>query len=159
MKWLLLGSLPVVAFSFLLPSVSFHPRTIGGMSSPDGGTMNENDDTNNSNDDAETPKLVLDGIGEQMAQLTSKYPTSESAYLAAARERAQRKQASVEQSAATDEDWQRIAQEKKAQMGDLDDWENSQKEAGNMDSQILMHLSGMEGDDSADDDEPKLLLF
>lgn len=92
----------------------------------------------------------------QMARLRSKYPTTEAAYLAAARERARAKVPSREQ-AATDTDWQRMAQEKKQIMGDqVDDWEMAKEEADIADNQALLPLIIEE---SSDDDEPKLLLF
>jgi hypothetical protein len=91
---------------------------------------------------------------QQMALLRSKYPTSESAYLAAARARNDAKMASREESA-TDRDWQDMQQQKQQAVGDIDDWAESAKEAGNMDSQIL--LPSLPEEDG--DDEPKLLLF
>ena len=39
------------------------------------------------------------------------------------------------------------------------DWENSMKEAGNMDSQILMFTDPPADDEGEDAEEPKLLLF
>lgn len=123
---------------------------------------NEDDDNENENE----KKLVLGDseIQAEMNTLRSKYPTSESAYLAAARARNVAKTASVETSAATDEDWQAMASEKRKAMGGdvVDDWENSKMEAGNMDSQILIPVSdssGEDGDANTDDEEPKLLLF
>eukprot|EP00536_Pseudo-nitzschia_multiseries_P000536 jgi/Psemu1/300133/fgenesh1_kg.6_\ len=62
---------------------------------------------------------------------------------------------------AGDEDWTNLAEEKKEQFGEIDDWENSMKEAGNADSQILMFTDPpADGEDGeGEDDEPKLLLF
>jgi hypothetical protein len=125
----------------------------------------DDDDNSSSNDESSNPpptapKLVLSAeeIQKQLSQLKSKYPTSEADFLAAARARAAAKPASVQRSA-TDEDWQQIAREKKAQMGELDDWENSAKEAGNADSQILIPLEMQNDGDGEDPDEPKLMLF
>lgn len=103
--------------------------------------------------------LILSDLDQQMGQMRSKYPTSENEFLAAARQRALEKRASVE-GGASDGDWQNLAEEKKEKFGEIDDWENSQKEAGNSDSQILMFTEpeGGEGEDGEDAD-PKLLLF
>lgn len=122
-------------------------------------------ETGDNTDDAKPPEtqplllLTADEIDRQMARLRSKYPTSEADYLAAARARNAAKQASSERTA-TDEDWQQIAAEKKEQVGTvLDDWESSQAEAGNADSQILIPMmDGAKGEDG-EEEEPKLLLF
>ena len=114
---------------------------------------------NSSSDpEREQPELVLgDDMNTQMARMRSKYPTAEADYLAAARARAAAQTPSVE-TRATDKDWQKIAQEKRQQLGELDDWESSKAEAGNIDSQILLpDLPPDEGEGA--DDEPKLLLF
>jgi hypothetical protein len=118
--------------------------------------------SSSSNDDNDKsspppPSLIVPGteaMEQQMAALRSKYPTSESAYLAAARARNDAKMASREESA-TDRDWQEMQQQKQQAVGDIDDWAESAKEAGNMDSQIL--LPSLPEEDG--DDEPKLLLF
>ena len=109
-------------------------------------------------EEEEEPKLVLDDVEGQMAKLKSKYPTSEVDYLAAARARNAQKQQSSDR-AASDKDWQDIAEQKKQQMGEIDDWESSKKEAGNVDSQILIPFEQSGEDDDEDSDEPKLLLF
>ena len=116
-------------------------------------------DSSSSDPKGDEPDLVLgDDVNKQMAQLRSKYPTAEADYLAAARARAAARTPSSE-TRATDKDWQRIAQEKRQQVGDIDDWENSKAEAGNIDSQILLpDLPSEEGEEGAGD-EPKLLLF
>ncbi|GKY94837.1 hypothetical protein MPSEU_000448900 [Mayamaea pseudoterrestris] len=104
--------------------------------------------------DAAAPnELILDTatVAQQMAGLRSKYPTSEADYLAAARARAAAKAASKNDEA-TDEDWVTVKQ--KVQPKEDDDWEISAKEAGNIDSQILIPLMNEDGDD-----EPKLMLF
>lgn len=109
----------------------------------------------------ESQGLVLEGLGQEMAKMSTKYSFTESDFLAAARKRAEQK---VESSnaGASDEEWKSIAQEKQAQFGDIDDWENSKKEAGNADSQILMFTDGPADEDSEGgegDGEQKLLLF
>ena len=62
---------------------------------------------------------------------------------------------------ATDEEWQKVASEKKEQLGEIDDWENAVKEAGNTDSQILMFTdpSAESNDEDGEGGGPKLLLF
>jgi hypothetical protein len=102
---------------------------------------------------------VLGGadIEQQMAQLRSKYPTSEADYLAAARARNAAKKAST--SHGNEEDWKQLAAEKK-RAGELQDdaWEASRQEAGNADSQILIPMMDRDSD-SEDPEEPKLLLW
>jgi hypothetical protein len=127
----------------------------------------------NDNDESSQPQpsLILDdsALQAQMQKLRSKYPVSESAYLAAAKERSKQQAASKERQA-TDADWQRIQREKAQLFGGMlqDDWEASRREAGNADSQILLpnptpssssssSSSGGTGDE--DNEEPKLLLF
>lgn len=107
------------------------------------------------NEGGEKRRLLLsqEEIAEKMNQLRSKYPTSEADYLAAARARSEAKLPSVERQA-TEEDWQRVAREKKQLYGEQDDWEESAKEAGNIDSQILLPMM----DDDGEGGEPKLLL-
>ena len=113
-------------------------------------------------DEEEPQGLVLDGLDQQMRQMSSKYGFTESDFLAAARKRAEERVESVN-SMSTDEDWQKIAEAKKKEQGDIDDWENSLKEAGNTDSQILMFTDpppgGEDGEDGDSGEEPKLLLF
>lgn len=114
------------------------------------------------NDDQEPNKdeLVLgEAVDQQMAQLRSKYPTSEADYLAAARARAAAKTQSVESSAASDVEWQRLADEKRKAVGEIDDWENAKAEAGNVDSQILLPDLPAEEGEGEDGEDPKLLLF
>jgi hypothetical protein len=117
-----------------------------------------NEESSNSVDSV-PPELVLDtdAVAQQMASLRCKYPTAEADYLAAARARAALKQESRNNDA-TDDDWKRA---KNTAMGAVKgsdaDWEISAKEAGNVDSQILIPL-GPTGDDD-DDGEPKLMLF
>mmetsp|Transcript_12881 Transcript_12881/g.16884 ORF Transcript_12881/g.16884 Transcript_12881/m.16884 type:complete len:183 (+) Transcript_12881:179-727(+) len=121
-----------------------------GVTADDGESdKNENDET--------IPSLILDNetIQQQMQQVKSKYPTNESDYLAAARARAAAKTPSVTRKA-TDDEWQRIAKEKQLTKEALDlqdDWEDSLKEAGNADSQILIPMN-----EPGEDEEPTLLL-
>jgi hypothetical protein len=112
------------------------------------------------NDGSTEESLLLSGeaIQQQMAQLRAKYPTSESAFLAAARARNAAKPESVN-SQANDDDWKSVAAEQRAKYGDggiVDDWENSAAEAGSMESQILIPQIPNDDDDN---EEPKLLLF
>jgi hypothetical protein len=109
--------------------------------------------------------LVLTGLDDQLRKVKGQFETYEMDYLAAAKRRAELKVQSIE-SGAKDEDWQELAQEKKGLFGEIDDWENAKKEAGNVDSQILMFTTPPPPatDDDADggggnSDEPKLLLF
>jgi hypothetical protein len=112
------------------------------------------------NDNEESEGLVLDGLDKEMNQFASSYAFTETDFLAAARKRAEEKRASVN-SGANDEDWKKIAGEKKEQVGEIDDWENSRKEAGNADSQILMFTEPpADGEDEeGEGGDPKLLLF
>uniref|UniRef100_A0A7S3L8C5 PS II complex 12 kDa extrinsic protein n=1 Tax=Amphora coffeiformis TaxID=265554 RepID=A0A7S3L8C5_9STRA len=108
----------------------------------------------------EEPTLILGGeeMQQQMQQLKSKYPTSEADYLAAARERAKNKPQS-RNIAATVEDFQKVADEKRKTFGEFDDWEESAKEAGNLDSQILLPQLPDENEyDDGEGPEPTLLL-
>jgi hypothetical protein len=120
----------------------------------------EADDSNEAASDAPPPSLVLgDGLGDEMAKLRSKYPTSEADYLAAARARNAAKTASA--SHGNEDDWKKLAAEKK-RSGELADdaWEASRQEAGNADSQILIPMMDTDNDsDSEEPEEPKLLLW
>jgi hypothetical protein len=119
---------------------------------------NPKSDTNNDKN-SENDGLVLDGLDQQMNQMASKYSFAESDFLRAAKERAA-KRVDSHNSSAKDEDWKELAEQKKVEIGEIDDWENSQKEAGNEDSQILMFTDDSTGGEGGDDDgEPKLLLF
>jgi hypothetical protein len=113
------------------------------------------DNTNN-----ERLLISQEEVAQQMNKLRSKYPTAEADYLAAARARGAQK-ATSQAHKATDDDWQAMADEKKTIFGDVDDWEDSKKEAGNIDSQILIPMDFDSSGDGQDgeDDEPKLLLF
>jgi hypothetical protein len=102
--------------------------------------------------------LILNGLDQEMRQMSSKYSFSEIDFLAAAKKRAQERPESRNASAG-EADWKELAEEKKSQFGVIDDWENSMKEAGNVDSQILMFTEPTSEDGNDGDDEPKLLLF
>lgn len=105
--------------------------------------------------------LVLDGLDAEMGKMASKFSFTETDFLAAAKKRAAERVESKNASAA-DNEWQALAEEKKTEYGEIDDWDNSMKEAGNKDSQILMFTdppAAADGEDKGEDDEPKLLLF
>lgn len=123
-----------------VPFPVHHPRTLLKLSDDENGEMK---------------RLLLsqEEIAQKMNQLRSKYPTSEADYLAAARARNEAKLASTARSA-TEDDWKRVASEKKQLYGEQDDWEESAKEAGNIDSQILLPMMDEEGEGG----EPTLLL-
>ena len=129
--------------------------------------------TNTGDDDTEEdePSLVIgsDTIAKEMQTVkqAGDYDFGQIDFLALAKQRAQDKPAS-QNNVGTDADWTTLAAQKKEQFGEIDDWENSQKEDGNADSQILMFSdpppssSSGDGDgdgDNNEDDEPKLLLF
>mmetsp|Transcript_21824 Transcript_21824/g.35126 ORF Transcript_21824/g.35126 Transcript_21824/m.35126 type:complete len:165 (-) Transcript_21824:621-1115(-) len=117
---------------------------------------NDDDTSNSESADAKEPGLVLDGLDKEMSQMASKFSFTESDFLAAAKKRAQERVES-KNSSAKDSDWKNLAEQKKEEVGEIDDWENSMKEAGNEDSQILMFSES--GGDDDDGEEPKLLLF
>lgn len=125
-------------------------------------TTDEQDSSNDN--DNETIKLVLNEneIQQQMRQIKTKYPTSESDYLAASKKRAAMKVDSVINTA-SDDDWKRISNEKKQYSANPDDdWESSLKDSNNSDNQILLFTENKDDDDDGDTDsssEPKLLLF
>jgi hypothetical protein len=119
--------------------------------------------------DEEEPRLVLGDMETEMQGVRAnsgvEYDFGAIDFLALAKARAQA-QVQSNNNVADDNAWQTLAEEKKEQIGEIDDWENSQKEAGNTDSQILMFneppAEGEEGegdDGDGEDDEPKLLLF
>jgi hypothetical protein len=109
----------------------------------------------NENDKEEEPKLVLDGMENEMNRLKSKFPTSEVDFLAAARKRAQEARESINDSA-SEEDWLDIASQKQSALQTKDDWEASLNEAGNEESQILIPI---EWSSDGEDEEPNLLLL
>ena len=114
----------------------------------------------------EEPRLVLGDMGAEMQNIKSNsgldLDFGQIDFLAAAKARAAA-QVESNNNVAGDEEWTSLAEEKKEQFGEIDDWENSQKEAGNADSHILMFTeppsSDEEGGEGGEDDEPKLLLF
>jgi len=116
--------------------------------------------------DDEEPRLVLGNVEAEMqsvrANSDTEYDFGAIDFLAAAKARAAAKVES-NNNVAGDEAWQKLAEEKKEQLGEIDDWENSKKEAGNEDSQILMFTGPPEGEEGeggdGEDDEPKLLLL
>ena len=110
-------------------------------------------------DNEENPTLLIGkALSDEMASFKSKYPTSESDYLAAARKRAEERRESVN-SQSTDGDWKTMAQKKQAEGVVVDDWEQSLVEAGNEDSQILIPIAFTEEGEDGEEPEPKLLLF
>lgn len=119
-------------------------------------------DDNGGGDEQQHPEgLVLDDIESQMAQLRSKYPTSESDYLSAARARNAARVQSQEQQA-TEDDWKQAQYDAQQRGALVDDWDNSLSEAGNADSQIIIPMDGTvaagEGGEDGEED-PQLLLF
>ena len=111
----------------------------------------------------EEPKLVLGDIQSEMQSVRKSsgddFDFGGIDFLANAKARAKAKIES-NNNVAGDEQWEQLAAEKKDQFGEIDDWENSQKEAGNMDSKILMFSDPpAEGDEDGEEEEPKLLLF
>jgi hypothetical protein len=117
-------------------------------------------DATGSNESEEEPPpslLVLgDALNQELAKFSSKYPTSESDYLAAARKRSEQKPDSIN-NLSDDSDWLAMSKAKQSEGIVLDDWEQSLVEAGNADSQILIPI--VVTDDKEDGEEPKLLLF
>ena len=116
------------------------------------------------NDGEEEPRLVIGNVESEMQNVRkdsgADFDFGGIDFLAMAKARASAKIES-NNNVAGDEEWQKLAEEKKEQFGEVDDWENAQKEAGNMDSQILMFSEPpADGEDGeGEDDEPKLLLF
>ena len=109
--------------------------------------------------DEEPPSLLIgNALNDELSKFTSKYPTSESDYLAAARRRAEERRESTN-SQSSDDDWKEMAKAKQAEGTVLDDWEQSLVEAGNADSQILIPIVLSEDSDDGEEPEPKLLLF
>jgi hypothetical protein len=150
MKPELILVLPAVVSSFVL--VPKHSISIRLSQSALASSLDNSNNQNENNNEG----LLLNGLDQEMSRMASKYSFTESDYLAAARKRAEMRVESTH-AGASDEDWQRIANEKKQQLGEIDDWENSKKEAGNIDSQILMFTEAPA--DGEDGEEPKLLLF
>ena len=108
MKPEILVVLPAVASSFVVvpkPSTKL-PLSQSALAS----SRDNSNDQNESSDEG----LLLSGLDQEMSRMSSKYSFTESDYLAAARKRAEMR---VESShaGASDDDWQRIANEKKQQ--------------------------------------------
>lgn len=107
----------------------------------------------------EEPKLVLgEELEGEMSKVQSKYPTSEAAYLEAARKRAEEARAS-QNAGASDEDWNEMAASKQQSPGKeefgWDGWSDEGAIQAKEDEIFLVEDSGEGGED----DEPKLLLF
>jgi len=120
-------------------------------------------------DDEEEPRLVLGDMETEMQSVRAnsgvEYDFGAIDFLALAKARAEA-QVQSNNNSADDDAWQTLAEEKKELIGEIDDWENSQKEAGNADSQTLMFTDppaegeeGEGGEGDVEDDEPKLLLL
>jgi hypothetical protein len=157
-----MGSLSVVSAWTTSPAVRCTPNTCSkrAIMRPLRSTPDDEAAAASDNDEV-SPSLVLgDGLGDEMAKLRSKYPTSEADYLAAARARNAAKQAST--SHGDEKSWKQLADEKK-RAGEFEDdaWEASRQEAGNADSQILIPMMDKDedSDDSENPEEPKLLLW
>ena len=139
--------LPALASGFVIPHGAAPQTNPSGLM-----PLLAEPDSGDANDDNSGGGLILDAaaMAQQMAGLKSKYPTAEADYLAAARARAAQR-AESKNNEATDDDWKQVKE--KTKIKDDDDWEISAKEAGNIDSQILIPLM------NDDDEEPKLMLF
>jgi hypothetical protein len=148
------------------------PGALGPRSCRSKESMRMSTSPDASTDNDEEPRLVLGNMEAEMQNVRAnsgvEYDFGAIDFLANAKARAASKVESIN-SASKNDDWTRLAEEKKEQVGEIDDWENSQKEAGNADSQILMFTDpppdgeggegGGEGGDEGGEDEPKLLLF
>ena len=123
------------------------------------------------NDDEPEPEsqglIFGDAIESEMNAVkgANEYDFGQIDYLALAKQRAANKPES-NNNVAGDDEWMDLAKEKEEQFGKIDDWENSQKEAGNADSQSLLMFNTEQqstevdgGSEDGDDDEPKLLLL
>ncbi|OEU07191.1 hypothetical protein FRACYDRAFT_251499 [Fragilariopsis cylindrus CCMP1102] len=122
------------------------------------------------NDDEPEPEsqglIFGDAIESEMNAVkgANEYDFGQIDYLALAKQRAANKPES-NNNVAGDDEWMDLAKEKEEQFGKIDDWENSQKEAGNADSQSLLMFNTEQptdvdgGSEDSDDDEPKLLLL
>ena len=123
------------------------------------------------NDDEPEPEsqglIFGDAIESEMNAVkgANEYDFGQIDFLALAKQRAANKPES-NNNVAGDDEWMDLAKEKEEQFGKIDDWENSQKEAGNADSQSLLMFKTEQqstevdgGSEDGDDDEPKLLLL
>ena len=106
--------------------------------------------------DTDGDGLVLGDLDQEMKKVASNLDFGQIDFLAAAKQRAAEKTPS-RNSGASDDDWQNLADDKKEKYGEIDDWENSVKEAGNADSQILMFTDppAGEGEDGEDGGKSK----
>ena len=111
-------------------------------------------------EEEEDKGLVLGDLDTEMRKVSSDMSFGAIDYLAEARKRAEQRTES-DNSGGGDKEWKELANEKADKYGTVDDWENSVKEAGNADSQILMFTEPAqgEGEDGEEGEEPKLLLF
>jgi hypothetical protein len=156
MRWIFVAA-PAVVSSFTTWTSSRSPvfwniptkraRPLCASASVD---SNKHDKKKTNEDDG----LVFDGLDQEMGKMASKFSFPSLDYLAEAKKRAEARVESKNASAG-DDDWQTLAEDRKSKFGEMDDWENSVKEAGNQDSQILMFTEPP----TDGDDEPKLLLF
>ena len=122
----------------------------------------------NEEEEPESQGLIFgDAIESEMNAVkgANEYDFGQIDYLALAKQRAANKPES-NNNVAGDDEWMNLAAEKEEQFGKIDDWENSQKEAGNADSQSLLMFNTEQqsteaegGSEDSDDDEPKLLLL
>ena len=124
--------------------------------------------SNEEEEEAESQGLIFgDAIESEMNAVkgANEYDFGQIDYLALAKQRAANKPES-NNNVAGDDEWMDLAKEKEEQFGKIDDWENSQKEAGNADSQSLLMFNTEQptevdggSEDGDDNDEPKLLLL
>jgi hypothetical protein len=91
-----------------------------------GSDSDSNDTKVDVNNDGQHTGLVLEGLDQQLGKMASKFSFTESDFLAAARKRAEQRVES-KNSLAGDSDWKSLAEEKKNEYGEVDDWENSVK--------------------------------
>ena len=119
----------------------------------------------NEEEEPESQDLIFgDAIESEMNAVkggANEYDFGQIDYLALAKQRAANKPES-NNNVAGDDEWMDLAKEKEEQFGKIDDWENSQKEAGNADSQSLLMFNTEQqstevdgGSEDGDDDEPK----
>jgi hypothetical protein len=152
---LLFLSVHIACCSLLSPANAFSPSPRWGWVS----LTRLAAETGENASDEEPPSLLIgSALNNELAKFKSKYPTSESDYLAAARRRAEERCESTN-SKSSDDDWKEMAKAKQAEGVVLDDWEQSLVEAGNADSQILIPIVLSDDSDDGEEPEPKLLLF
>ena len=154
----LLFLLPISSSAFVVMT-SFTSKTKNSMI-----VLHEGEGDDNSKSDDGDKGLVLDGLDQEMRKVSSDNLFGAIDYLAEARKRAEQRTQS-DNTGGGDDEWKQLANEKEEKYGSIDDWENSQKEAGNTDSQILLFTEpapgekGGDGDGEEGGDDPKLLLF